>query len=701
MVGKRQIGKKQKKEQLASSQLDKIVSQGKQAQLSTDFLQASEHKSAKVSVVFDMSEHTFHFPAATGTQLDSFFGSQQLPGGILQTPVVPVDMDMPVPLAPGTLFFEGTIAAIETGVEMDVGREAGFGFSGIVVVERQPAASGADEAVAFGVVGKILGPEGVIPVFGFSFLMKGGVLEVSVGLFLFRIGQVFFRAIDGIPDPVFRQATQLSFDFFQMGFQTSGVVGLLVDAETNDELVFGSQLHIVSRFGPGLWVALVLFHTHEGGLFICFRVTVASGQLLFLIFILFQPGQIILLHLPDGFVQGFVLGPLAQLLVQFSDFFLQPLAIDLGFFPQFWQVLVPVFFLLRFIHLLDLFQKPPNFLLHLLLITLSILRPHRTVSSGIRFQLAPVYKVVFQFHMPLLDQKLQYTRKHSPDDFLHHYPSKAVDGPEIRSTLPTQPHEVHILPQSFSNPTRRIQLLSITIHQHLQHHLGMVTAGAAPFVLPVQDVQVDLLDGFIDHSHHVVFRDQLCQVRRQQAGLAHEIRFKHDFVMTILFHAHIILNFSAFEEGLYNLLGQPPLAAQNALADSRKPLDLSSLPVAIFTDPQIATVGLTEAEARRQGYEVKVSAIDLEYVPRALAARDTRGFIKLVADATSNRLLGAHVLASNGGEVIQTAALAIKFGITIDDLTSTLFPYLTQVEGLKLAAIAFDKDVSMLSCCAG
>jgi mercuric reductase len=143
------------------------------------------------------------------------------------------------------------------------------------------------------------------------------------------------------------------------------------------------------------------------------------------------------------------------------------------------------------------------------------------------------------------------------------------------------------------------------------------------------------------------------------------------------------------------------LAAQNALADSRKPLDLSSLPVVIFTDPQIATVGLTVAEARRQGYEVKVSAIDLEYVPRALAARDTRGFIKLIADATSNRLLGAHVLASNGGEVIQTAAIAIKFGITIDDLTNTLFPYLTQVEGLKLAAIAFDKDVSMLSCCAG
>jgi mercuric reductase len=142
------------------------------------------------------------------------------------------------------------------------------------------------------------------------------------------------------------------------------------------------------------------------------------------------------------------------------------------------------------------------------------------------------------------------------------------------------------------------------------------------------------------------------------------------------------------------------LAARNALTESLNPLDLSVMPAVIFTDPQIATVGLTEAEARVRGYEVQVSKIDLVHVPRALAARDTRGFIKLVVDAKSGRLLGAHVLAAEGGEVIQTATLSIKFGIRIEDLTDTLFPYLTQVEGLKLAAQAFTKDVTMLSCCA-
>ena len=84
----------------------------------------------------------------------------------------------------------------------------------------------------------------------------------------------------------------------------------------------------------------------------------------------------------------------------------------------------------------------------------------------------------------------------------------------------------------------------------------------------------------------------------------------------------------------------------------------------------------------------------------ALAARDTRGLIKLVADAGSGRLLGAHILAPEGADSIQTATLAIRQGLTVDDLADTIFPYLTTVEGLKLAALSFGKDVAKLSCCA-
>jgi len=147
------------------------------------------------------------------------------------------------------------------------------------------------------------------------------------------------------------------------------------------------------------------------------------------------------------------------------------------------------------------------------------------------------------------------------------------------------------------------------------------------------------------------------------------------------------------------------IAAENALNGNGRHLDLSVLPDVIFTDPQVATVGLTEAQAQERGYDVKASILPLAYVPRALAARDTRGLIKLVADRATDRLLGAHVLVAEAGEVIQTAALVVKFGLeygfTVTNLREMLFPYLVQVEGLKLAVMSFEKDVAQLSCCAG
>jgi mercury(II) reductase len=142
------------------------------------------------------------------------------------------------------------------------------------------------------------------------------------------------------------------------------------------------------------------------------------------------------------------------------------------------------------------------------------------------------------------------------------------------------------------------------------------------------------------------------------------------------------------------------IAAENALNGDSKRYDATAMPAVVFTDPQVASVGLTEAEARSQGLKVKTSTLKLNYLPRALAARDTRGLIKLVAEASSGRLLGAHILAPEGADSIQTAALAIKCGLTVEQLGDTIFPYLTTVEGLKLAAQTFTKDVAKLSCCA-
>jgi mercuric reductase len=130
-------------------------------------------------------------------------------------------------------------------------------------------------------------------------------------------------------------------------------------------------------------------------------------------------------------------------------------------------------------------------------------------------------------------------------------------------------------------------------------------------------------------------------------------------------------------------------------------LDLSIVPAVVFTDPSVATVGFDEAQARAAGIETIVRRLDLENVPRALANFDTTGFVKLVAEAESQRLIGAQILAHNAGEMIQTAAIAIKYRMTVQELGNMLFPYLVMTEGLKLAAQTFTKDVSQLSCCAG
>lgn len=142
-------------------------------------------------------------------------------------------------------------------------------------------------------------------------------------------------------------------------------------------------------------------------------------------------------------------------------------------------------------------------------------------------------------------------------------------------------------------------------------------------------------------------------------------------------------------------------AAQNALADGEEQrLDFSNLPRIIFTSPQIAAAGLTEQQAREQGYEVETTLLPLQAVPRALVNGDTRGLFKLIAEQESRRLLGASIIAESAGEVIQSAVLAINQQMTIEQLTSTWAPYLTMAEGLKLAAQTFARDVAKLSCCA-
>lgn len=151
---------------------------------------------------------------------------------------------------------------------------------------------------------------------------------------------------------------------------------------------------------------------------------------------------------------------------------------------------------------------------------------------------------------------------------------------------------------------------------------------------------------------------------------------------------------------VYTAAFEGKIAVENAFGSASKKADYSALPWVVFTDPQVAGAGLDEAQAQAQNIPFEVVKLELKDVPRAIAANDTRGFIKLIRNPTTDKLIGARVVATEGGELIQQLSMAIKYGIPVKDLAEGFYPYLTLSEGIKLAAIAFEKDVTKLSCCA-
>ncbi|RUT73125.1 mercury(II) reductase [Ancylomarina longa] len=176
-----------------------------------------------------------------------------------------------------------------------------------------------------------------------------------------------------------------------------------------------------------------------------------------------------------------------------------------------------------------------------------------------------------------------------------------------------------------------------------------------------------------------------------------QVNEKMETNLSHIFAAGDVTNTPPF---VYTAANEGNIAIANAFEGEEKKVDYSSLPWVVFTDPQIAGAGLDEAQAEAQNIPFDVSKLELKNIPRAIAANDTRGFIKLIRNTKSDKLIGARVVAPEGGELIQQLSMAIKYGITIKDLAECLYPYLTLGEGIKLTAITFGKDVSKLSCCA-
>ena len=140
------------------------------------------------------------------------------------------------------------------------------------------------------------------------------------------------------------------------------------------------------------------------------------------------------------------------------------------------------------------------------------------------------------------------------------------------------------------------------------------------------------------------------------------------------------------------------IVVDNAFNHTDRPVDYTQLPRVTFTSPAIGAVGMTEAQVVAAGIRCDCRVLPLSQVPRALVNRDTRGFLKIVIDADTQRILGITAVAVDAGELAATGVHLL--GTTITEVADSWAPYLTMTEGLRIAAKSFTTDVSLLSCCA-
>lgn len=154
---------------------------------------------------------------------------------------------------------------------------------------------------------------------------------------------------------------------------------------------------------------------------------------------------------------------------------------------------------------------------------------------------------------------------------------------------------------------------------------------------------------------------------------------------------HMCLETVAAKEG--------KIAVENIYEGAKKKIDFSNVPYAVFTDPEVASVGLTEAQYMEKYHTCNCRTVYMDKVPKALAINDTRGLIKMVAHHETNKIMGVHILSPVASEMIHAAVLAVKFGLTVDDIIDTVFVFPTFSEAIKIGSQAFRRDISTMSCC--
>lgn len=153
-------------------------------------------------------------------------------------------------------------------------------------------------------------------------------------------------------------------------------------------------------------------------------------------------------------------------------------------------------------------------------------------------------------------------------------------------------------------------------------------------------------------------------------------------------------------EFVYVAAAHGSLVAENAFNNAGRGLDYRHLPRVTFTSPALAAVGMTDRQANEAGIRCEGRVLPLEYVPRALVNRDTCGFIKIVADADTGRIVGITAVATEARDLAAAGVYILEAGMTVEKEANLWSPHLTVAEGLKIAAQSFTTDISKLSCCA-
>jgi dihydrolipoamide dehydrogenase len=136
----------------------------------------------------------------------------------------------------------------------------------------------------------------------------------------------------------------------------------------------------------------------------------------------------------------------------------------------------------------------------------------------------------------------------------------------------------------------------------------------------------------------------------------------------------------------HRAMKQGTVAAEVIAGDRASAFDPVAIPNCVYTDPEVATVGLSEEEAKAKGYEIAVGKFPLIASGRARTMNETDGLIKLVGDAKTDLLLGMHIVAPQAESLIGEGVIALEMGATIEDIGLSIHPHPTLTESIMDAA---------------